>query len=35
LERMGIYRDGAPAALEAGNRQKLLRGLESALPAQL
>jgi ethanolamine ammonia-lyase large subunit len=35
LERMGIYRDGAPAALEAGNRQKLLRGLEAALPAQL
>jgi ethanolamine ammonia-lyase large subunit len=35
LERMGICRDGVPAALETGNRQKLLRGLEAALPAQL
>jgi ethanolamine ammonia-lyase large subunit len=35
LERMGIYRDGAPAALEAGHRQKLLTGLERVLPAQL
>lgn len=29
LERMGIYRDGQPAALEAGQRQKLLEGLEA------
>jgi ethanolamine ammonia-lyase large subunit len=35
LERMGIYRDGVPAALEPGTRQKLLSGLERALPAQL
>jgi len=33
LEQMGIYRDGVPAALEPGNRQKLLSGLERALPA--
>src|SRR5579862_5309171 len=33
LERMGIYRDGVPAALEPGIRQKLLSGLERALPA--
>jgi ethanolamine ammonia-lyase large subunit len=35
LERMGIYREGKPAALESGNRQKLLSGLEGALSAQL
>ena len=35
LGRMGIYRDGKPVALEAGNRQKLLSGFERALPAQI
>src|SRR3984957_13814829 len=35
LHRMGIYRDGAPAALEPSNRQRLLSGLERALPAQI
>jgi ethanolamine ammonia-lyase large subunit len=35
LEQMGIYRHGKPAALEAGSRQKLLRGLEGALPAEM
>jgi ethanolamine ammonia-lyase large subunit len=34
LERTGIYRNGKPMQLDAGNRQKLLRGLESVLPAQ-
>jgi ethanolamine ammonia-lyase large subunit len=34
LARTGIYRDGKPMPLEAGNRQKLLRGLEDVLPAQ-
>jgi ethanolamine ammonia-lyase large subunit len=34
LERMGIYRDGRPAALDVGSRQKLLSGLEGALSAQ-
>jgi ethanolamine ammonia-lyase large subunit len=34
LERTGIYRDGKPMPLDSGNRQKLLRGLESVLPAQ-
>jgi ethanolamine ammonia-lyase large subunit len=33
LERTGIYRDGEPMALDAGIRQKLLRGLEGLLPA--
>jgi ethanolamine ammonia-lyase large subunit len=33
LERTGIYRDGEPMALDAGSRQKLLRGLEGLLPA--
>ena len=31
LERSGIYRDGEPLALDAGHRQKLLRGLEGVL----
>jgi ethanolamine ammonia-lyase large subunit len=31
LERMGIYRDGEPIALDAGIRQKLLHGLEGVL----
>jgi ethanolamine ammonia-lyase large subunit len=31
LERAGIYRQGQPLALDAGNRQKLLRGLEGVL----
>ena len=34
LERAGIYRDGKPMPLNIGNRQKLLRGLESVLPTQ-
>jgi ethanolamine ammonia-lyase large subunit len=34
LEDAGIYRDGKPVPLDAGNRQKLLRGLEDVLPAQ-
>jgi ethanolamine ammonia-lyase large subunit len=34
LERTGVYRDGEPTLLEAGDRRKLLRGLESVLPAQ-
>jgi ethanolamine ammonia-lyase large subunit len=34
LERTSIYRDGKPMPLDAGNRQKLLRGLENVLPAQ-
>jgi ethanolamine ammonia-lyase large subunit len=34
LERTGIYRDGKPMPLDAGDRQKLLRGLENVLPAQ-
>jgi ethanolamine ammonia-lyase large subunit len=34
LERMGLYRDGRPAALDVGSRQKLLSGLEGALSAQ-
>jgi ethanolamine ammonia-lyase large subunit len=33
LERTGIYRDGEPAALDAGCRQKFLKGLEGMLPA--
>jgi ethanolamine ammonia-lyase large subunit len=33
LEREGIYRNGEPLALDAGNRQKLLRGLEGVLEA--
>ncbi len=32
LDRTGIYRDGEPRALDAGSRQKLLRGLEGLLP---
>jgi ethanolamine ammonia-lyase large subunit len=32
LERTGIYRDGEPLALDAGYRQKLLRGLQGVLP---
>jgi ethanolamine ammonia-lyase large subunit len=35
LERAGIYRDGKPAPLAAADRQKLLRGLEGILPAQI
>jgi ethanolamine ammonia-lyase large subunit len=31
LERTGIYRGGKPLALDAGHRQKLLRGLEGVL----
>src|SRR5277367_2289561 len=34
LEHTGIYRDGEPAPLEGGARQKLLRGLENILPSQ-
>jgi ethanolamine ammonia-lyase large subunit len=34
LEQKGIYRDGEPRALDSGNRQKLLNGLESVLPTQ-
>jgi len=33
LEHTGIYRDGKPTALESGNRQKLLSGLEDVLSA--
>jgi ethanolamine ammonia-lyase large subunit len=33
LESAGIYRNGEPLALDAGGRQKLLRGLEGVLPA--
>jgi ethanolamine ammonia-lyase large subunit len=33
LERTGIYRDGEIAALDVGQRQELLRGLERWLPA--
>jgi ethanolamine ammonia-lyase large subunit len=33
LERAGIYRHGEPLALDAGSRQKLLRGLEGVLEA--
>jgi ethanolamine ammonia-lyase large subunit len=32
LERIGIYRAGEPLALDAGYRQKLLRGLQGVLP---
>ena len=35
LERAGIYRGGKPAPLAASDRQKLLRGLERILPAQI
>jgi len=37
LEHTGIYLNGEPMALDAGNRQKLLRGLEGVLatPASL
>jgi len=31
LQQNGIYRNGQPVALEAGKRQKLLRGLEGVL----
>jgi ethanolamine ammonia-lyase large subunit len=31
LEHTGIYQDGEPKALDAGGRQKLLRGLEGVL----
>jgi ethanolamine ammonia-lyase large subunit len=31
LQQNGIYRNGEPVALEAGHRQKLLRGLEGVL----
>jgi ethanolamine ammonia-lyase large subunit len=31
LEHTGIYQDGEPRALDAGGRQKLLRGLEGVL----
>ena len=31
LEHAGIYRDGQPAALDTGKRQKLLQGLERVL----
>jgi len=31
LRQNGIYRNGEPMALDAGNRQKLLRGLEGVL----
>jgi len=31
LEHSGIYQDGEPRALDAGGRQKLLRGLEGVL----
>jgi ethanolamine ammonia-lyase large subunit len=34
LERTGIYQNGAPMALDAGSRQKLLHGLDRVLPAQ-
>jgi ethanolamine ammonia-lyase large subunit len=34
LEHTGIYRDGEPAQLDGGARQKLLRGLENILPSQ-
>jgi ethanolamine ammonia-lyase large subunit len=33
LEQSGIYRDGQPRALDSTQRQKLLRNLESVLPA--
>jgi ethanolamine ammonia-lyase large subunit len=33
LQQQGIYRDGEPATLEAGKRQKLLTGLEGVLSA--
>jgi len=33
LERVGIYRDGEPMALDAGRRQQLSQGLESVLSA--
>ena len=35
LEAAGIYRDGEVALLAAGDRQKLLRGFESALPVRV
>jgi ethanolamine ammonia-lyase large subunit len=31
LQQNGIYRNGEPVALDAGNRQKLLSGLEGVL----
>src|ERR1700757_1998312 len=34
LEGAGIYREGVPARIDGGVRQKLLRGLENVLPAQ-
>jgi ethanolamine ammonia-lyase large subunit len=33
LEEMEIYREGAPAALDTGKRQKLLRGVDDILSA--
>ena len=33
LEQVGIYRDGAPMALDSAMKQKLLRGLERVLTA--
>src|SRR6267378_2561920 len=33
LQQNGIYRNGEPMALDPGNRQKLLRGLEGVLSA--
>ena len=33
LQQNGIYRNGEPMALDAGKRQKLLRGLEGVLSA--
>jgi ethanolamine ammonia-lyase large subunit len=33
LERVGIYRDGEPAAIDASKRRELLSGLERWLPA--
>jgi len=33
LERIGIFRNGEPAALSSGAQAKLLKSLESALPA--
>jgi ethanolamine ammonia-lyase large subunit len=34
LQHMGIYREDAPALLDAGARRQLIQGLESALGGQ-
>jgi ethanolamine ammonia-lyase large subunit len=35
LEQVGIYRDGEPASLNAGTRERLLRCVETVLPSEV